>query len=160
MGSVTRSSSQWIPSSSTRPCCLIVEDQALIAMLIETYLEDINCEAAGPFKSGAEALEWLKTHTPQAAILDYGLVDGACTGLAHELLRRRIPFMVYSGYPCRDDAPPEFKDVPWIEKPCRAEDIITAVKLMMQPNHGTQRLSTETCETLDLDEARRVRGSN
>jgi DNA-binding response OmpR family regulator len=160
MGSSTQSSSHRLPSSSPRPCCLIVEDQALIAMSIETYLEDIGYEAAGPFRSGFGALEWLKTHTPQAAILDYGLVDGACTGLAHELLRQRIPFMVYSGYPRRDDAPPEFNNVPWIEKPCRAEDIITAVKLMMQPNHGTQRQLAGTCETLDLTEARRVRKSN
>jgi hypothetical protein len=80
--------------------------------------------------------------------------------LAHELLRRRIPFMVYSGYPRRDDAPPEFKDVPWIEKPCRAEEIITAVKLMMQPSHARRRLPAGTCETLNLNEARRVRKSN
>jgi DNA-binding response OmpR family regulator len=132
MANLALSSTDRLTSSSTSPLCLIVEDQTLIGLSIEAYLEDMGYEAAGPFRSGTEALAWLKTHTPQAVILDYGLADGACTALAHELLRRRIPFLVYSGYTRRADTPSAFKQAPWIEKPCAREDMLIALRLMIQ----------------------------
>jgi DNA-binding NtrC family response regulator len=119
------------PLVTENPCCLIVEDQVLIALSIEAYLEEVGYEAAGPFTNGHEALEWLKSHAPQAAILDYNLKDGVCTELAHELLRRHIPFLVYSGHQRRSDTPSEFSDVPWIEKPCAREEIISALQLIL-----------------------------
>jgi hypothetical protein len=39
-----------------QPCCLIAEDQALIGMALEAYLEDVGILVAGPFASCAEAL--------------------------------------------------------------------------------------------------------
>jgi len=128
----------FLPRASAlhRPCCLIVEDQALIALSIEEGLEEIGYGAAGPFRSGADALDWLRTHTPDIAILDYSLADGACTRLAQELLQRRIPFLVYSGYPRHTSLPSEFERAPWIEKPCPAEDILAAIRLMTWPNHA------------------------
>jgi len=109
---------------------MIVEDQVLIAMSIEAYLEDVGYDAAGPFTSGSEALEWLRSHTPHAAILDYSLKDGNCVELAGELLQRDIPFMVYSGHPRRPEMPREFKDVLWIQKPCAREDMLAALRSM------------------------------
>jgi len=142
-----------------RPRCLIVEDQALIALAIEGCLEDFGYEAVGPFRSGSDALVWLNTHTPQAVILDYSLVDGDCTGLAQELLRRRIPFLVYSGHARSADTPSEFKDSPWIEKPCRSEEIIAAVRLMIQPRHP-QEPSWGTSDKLSRNTRRRFQPSN
>jgi DNA-binding response OmpR family regulator len=118
------------PSDSHGPCCLIVEDQLLIAMSIEAYLEDVGYSAAGPFTSGSDAVEWLRNHTPHAAIVDYSLKDGDCVELAHELLQRDIPFMVYSGHARRPDMPPEFNDVPWLQKPCAREDMLAALRLL------------------------------
>jgi DNA-binding NtrC family response regulator len=126
------STNQWLAAApSSRPCCLIVEDQMLIALSIEAYLEDLGYDTAGPFRSCTEALDWLKVHEPQVAILDYSLVDGASTVLAHELLRRRIPFLVYSGHPRRADMPAAFSAVPWLEKPCAREDILAALRLAL-----------------------------
>jgi DNA-binding NtrC family response regulator len=115
-------------------CCLIVEDQVLIALSIEAYMEDAGYDAIGPFTSGSAALEWLRNHTPQAAILDYNLKDGDCTDLAHELQERGVPFMIYSGHRHSPDIPPEFKDVPWLEKPCSREDILKALQSLVQPH--------------------------
>jgi CheY-like chemotaxis protein len=126
----TIESSRIASSVSPSPCCLIVEDQMLIAMSIEAYLEDVGYHAAGPFTSGSEALEWLQSHKPHAAILDFSLKDGDCVELAHELLQRDIPFVVYSGHPRRPDMPCEFKDVPWIQKPCAREDMLAALRGM------------------------------
>jgi DNA-binding response OmpR family regulator len=40
----------------TSPCCMIVEDQALIGMSLEAFLEDAGFSVAGPFLSCADAL--------------------------------------------------------------------------------------------------------
>jgi DNA-binding response OmpR family regulator len=121
---------QFAPLATDRPCCLIVEDQVLIALSIEAYLEEVGYDAAGPFVSCSDALDWLKCNKPQAAILDYKLKDGACTVLAQELLRCGIPFMVYSGHPRRHDTPLEFTDAPWVEKPCVRDDILAMAQLL------------------------------
>jgi DNA-binding response OmpR family regulator len=129
--SITAHQEQHVASVATdRPCCLIVEDQMLIGLSIEAYLEEVGYDAAGPFVSCSDALDWLKSNKPQAAILDYNLKDGACTVLAHELLRCGIPFMVYSGHPRRHDTSSEFTDVPWVEKPCARDDILAMVQLL------------------------------
>jgi len=63
----------------TVPCCMIVEDQALIGMSLEAFLEDAGFTVAGPFPSCADALRWLEHNTPQVAVLDVSLRDGtAC----------------------------------------------------------------------------------
>jgi len=113
------------------PRCLIVEDQALIALSIESYLEDIGYETVGPFRSGGEALASLDYHTPQAAIIDYSLTDGTCVELARELLRRRIPFVVYSGHRQRDNVSSEFNSAPWLEKPCSRDDLLSALQSIL-----------------------------
>jgi DNA-binding response OmpR family regulator len=106
------------PASSGKLRCLIVEDQVLIAMSLEAYLEDVGYAPAGPFQSNSEALAWLDESTPDLAILDYKLNDGLCIELARTLRSRGVPFVVYSGARQAQGMPPEFEGAPWIEKPC------------------------------------------
>jgi DNA-binding response OmpR family regulator len=63
---------------SSPPTCMIVEDQALIGLSLEAYLEEIGFGGCETLASGAEALVWLATNTPTVAILDYSLRDGPC----------------------------------------------------------------------------------
>jgi DNA-binding response OmpR family regulator len=117
-----------LPAGKLR--CLIVEDQVLIAMSLEAYLEDVGYELAGPFRSNAEALAWLEDSTPDLAILDYKLNDGLCVDLARILKGRGVPFVIYSGDRQASVMPPEFEDAPWIEKPCPRQtflDILTTL---------------------------------
>jgi hypothetical protein len=41
----------------TSPCCMIVEDQALIGMSLEAFLEEAGFVMADPFLSCADALQ-------------------------------------------------------------------------------------------------------
>jgi DNA-binding response OmpR family regulator len=99
-----------------RPRCLIVEDQALIGMSLEAYLEDAGYDVIGPFMRRAQALAWLETDTPELAVLDVMLPDGSSVDLARELRKRGVPFAIYSGLKPATDTP-EFQGVPWLEKP-------------------------------------------
>jgi DNA-binding NtrC family response regulator len=116
--------------SGVEPCapntCLIVEDQALIALALQVFLEEMGLDAREPLSSAAEALEWLATNTPAIAILDYALEDGPCTTLVRTLEERGIPFVIYSGH-SRSIAPPELQHVPWINKPCDREVLLAAL---------------------------------
>ncbi len=111
---------------SSRPTCMIVEDQALIGLSLEAYLEETGFDVGEPFSSASEALAWLATHTPTIAILDYSLKDGPCTMLMRTLQGRGIPFVVYSGH--RRCAAPELQSVPWITKPCDREVLLAALR--------------------------------
>jgi DNA-binding response OmpR family regulator len=104
---------------------LLVEDQALIGMALENYLEDegFTCFTAS---SSSDAITWLKDHNPSVAVLDYKLKDGPCASLATMLRQRGVPFVIYSGFPagaaCR-----ELQGVPWIDKPAARTTLLQAV---------------------------------
>jgi DNA-binding NtrC family response regulator len=109
-----------------QPRCLVVEDQVLIAMSIETYLEEAGI-AVQTVAAIAEAQAWLEAHTADIAIVDFMLKDGPATGLAGELNRRAIPFVIYSGYPPRQGMPTELQGVPWLEKPTSRDTLLKVV---------------------------------
>jgi DNA-binding response OmpR family regulator len=115
------------------PCCMIVEDEVLIALMIEDCLEESGYAPAGPFRSGSEALAWLMSNTPQAAVLDYSLSDGACATLAAELERRGIPFLVHSAHRPDADVPPVFLGAPWVDKPSTRTDLLDALGRIVEP---------------------------
>ncbi|MPR13278.1 response regulator [Microvirga tunisiensis] len=94
------------------PCCMIVEDQALIGMSLEAFLEDAGFSIAGPFPSCADALAWLEHNTPEVAVLDVSLRDGTALPIAHALKERNTPFAVYTGLPFTTSLPDELQDVP------------------------------------------------
>src|ERR687898_619366 len=48
-----------------QPCCMIVEDQALIGMSLEASLEEAGFDVAGPFLSNAQALKWMENPAPE-----------------------------------------------------------------------------------------------
>ena len=115
-----------IARTSVQPYCVIIEDQALIAMSLEAYFEDVGF-AVHTLTSLTQAQEWLKDNTPELAILDFMLRDGPATPLAEELHRRGIPFIVYSGYARHLGVPSQLQEVPWLEKPSRREDLLKAL---------------------------------
>ncbi len=106
--------------------CLIVEDQALIGLSLEAYLEEAGFGVCETLPTTKAALAWMGTNTPDVAILDYSLKDGPCTALARTLRERGIPFLIYSGHP-RSIAPRELQDVPWLHKPCDRAALLAAV---------------------------------
>lgn len=110
---------------SYKPQCLIVEDQALIAMGLEAYLEDEGCWAV-TCDTPEGALRWLTMNTPTCVILDYALRDDTCLSLARELKVRQVPFVVYSGHPPKTGLP-ELEDVPWLEKPVSRDALMNVL---------------------------------
>jgi len=112
---------------------MIVEDQMLIGLALEAYLEENGFAVAGPFPTKGKALRWLTSETPDLALLDVMLADGNCLDLARELKRRGIPFAVYSALPPTDAEHPELGGVPWLEKPVDREVVVRTLGDLLAP---------------------------
>ena len=114
-----------------KPRVLVLEDEALIALDLQDELQDAGYEVAGPFTTCAAALEWLRTHTPGAAILDVALKDGPCREVALELSRREVPFLIYSGHQADRQLLSEFHHITWIEKPVPSEMLVQTCEQLL-----------------------------
>ena len=77
---------------------LVVEDEALVAMLVEDMLGDLGCRVLGPAGSVRQALELLDRETPQAAILDVNLGGESVYPVADVLKAAGVPFVLATGY--------------------------------------------------------------
>lgn len=81
---------------------LVVEDQFMIAELIEALLEDFGCEVVGPVATVEEALAVIKDGGLQGALLDANLNGESSAPIAHALLSIGVPFVVATGYGGRE----------------------------------------------------------
>ena len=83
-------------------CILVVEDEALIAMMIEDSLRAAGAEIIGPAFSVAGALQLIGAvaaeGTLDAAALDVGLEDGMVLPVADKLAALGVPFVFVTGY--------------------------------------------------------------
>ena len=106
---------------------LIVEDEVLVAMLVEELLERMGYEVAAVCSHIEEALDLARTLAVDMAMLDINL-NGRQSFPVAELLRARgIPFLVATGY--GDSVPGSaFDDVPLVQKPFSREALKAALE--------------------------------
>ena len=112
---------------------LVAEDEAIISVILSGDLRDEGYVIAGPFSTGKDAVAWLDEETPDLAIVDYMLRDGACTALLRMLRKRGVPFVIFSGYGRDCDEQNEFSDAPWFEKPASSDALLEALASLSAP---------------------------
>lgn len=96
---------------------LVVEDESLVAMLIETILEDLGGEAVGPMASVDEALAFLADGTAiDAALLDVNLAGRQVFPVAEALQAAGVPFVFSTGYG-EGGLPEAWRGRPTVQKP-------------------------------------------
>ncbi len=103
---------------------LVVEDEALVAMLVEDALQDAGFGLIGPARSVAQAIALLAAETPSAAVLDLNLAGESSAAVADALAARGIPFVVTTGYGAAG-LPPGHRGVPVLPKPYDPADLTT-----------------------------------
>jgi two-component SAPR family response regulator len=103
---------------------LILEDEALLAMLLEDVLAEFGCSVAGTFSQNDAALAFLATN---AADVDFGILDVNIGGqrsdpVAREFDRLGLPFVFSTGY---DDSAlnQTWRGKPSLKKPFRPIDL-------------------------------------
>ena len=127
-------------NSNSSPLVLVLEDEALIGLNLRDDLQDAGYRVEGPFTTCAAALLWLETATPDTAVLDAALKDGPCRAIAQELTRRKVPFLIYSGYHEDRQLLVEFPNMTWIEKPAPCSVLVEACQRLLV---GCDRITQE-----------------
>ena len=69
---------------------LLLEEEAITALDVEHTLADAAVGEVVAFARRARALSWLSAHTPDLAIIDVSLWDGACDDVAEVLATARF----------------------------------------------------------------------
>jgi CheY-like chemotaxis protein len=120
---------------------LIVEDEPLIAMDIETVLhaEGLAVEYC---TSREQALMAIAAKAPSAAVLDFHLKDGEATDIAVELQARDVPVVFCSGIQ-RSDIPQRFRNATWLLKPFNDRELVEAVSDALKIRDFRQQLEAK-----------------
>jgi CheY-like chemotaxis protein len=102
---------------------LVVEDEMMIAMLVEDMLADLGCAVVGPAHGLGVALDLARsTADLDVALLDVNLSGQPVFPVADALRERNIPIIFCTGY---GDAGLREADrgAPVLQKPYRAKDL-------------------------------------
>ena len=112
---------------------LLVEDEAMIAMLLEDMLGDLGCEVVGPAYALASALALAASEAAiDVAILDINLAGRPVYEVADALRARHVPMIFSTGYGDRGLREVD-RGAPVLGKPFRAADLATALHQALEP---------------------------
>jgi PAS domain S-box-containing protein len=99
-----------------KPRLLLVEDEALVAMMIQETLAELGFQVIGPVGTASGALAAARDSHFDAAVLDINLGDGLVYTVAEILEKRGVPFVFVTGYDA-DSVDMRFSGVPVLQKP-------------------------------------------
>jgi CheY-like chemotaxis protein len=95
---------------------LVVEDESLVAMLLETILEDMGCTPVGPASNIDDGEALARGEALDAALLDVNVAGRQVFPVAAALKTRGVPFVFSTGYG-EGGLPDEWRGNPTIQKP-------------------------------------------
>ena len=121
------------------PRVLVVEDEAMVAALIEIILSDAGCVVVGPIATVTRALETIERERVDAALLDVRVNGRQAYPVADALAARGIPFAFVSGF-ARKDMPANYRPCAYVTKPFQPGAILGWLDKMIgragsDPNH-------------------------
>ena len=105
---------------------LVVEDEPLIAMMLEDFLESLGHSVTATCESVNEALVEADKGGFDLAILDVNLKGESVWPVATRLREKNVPFVIATGGHV-DPPPAEFANVPVIEKPYTVDRVTPAI---------------------------------
>lgn len=105
---------------------LIVEDETLVALLMEDILSDHHCKVVGTVSRVSQALDLLKTMPVDVAILDVNVAGQEVYPVAAVLEKSGTPFVFATGYSEGGIAEP-WAGRPLLHKPFQNDDLVKAV---------------------------------
>jgi CheY-like chemotaxis protein len=101
---------------------LVVEDEEMIASVIEEMLLDLGCHQIWLAGNAKDAQAVLAQHKPHAVILDVNLGGDSGYQLAQSLVDAKIPFIFATGYG-RHGLPEQWSTRPIMQKPFKMETL-------------------------------------
>lgn len=107
---------------------LVAEDNAIIAMDLQTILESQGVAIIGPWSTVADALDAVAKGGIDAALLDVDLQDGDALPVIEALAERHLPIVLTTGHDISGRLPQAFASLPLVAKPFVEADIVAALE--------------------------------
>jgi two-component SAPR family response regulator len=105
---------------------LVVEDETMVALDIESMLEELGCVVVASVPRLLKALGLAASLDIDLAVLDINLAGEVVYPLAFRLVARGIPFLFPTGYSTAT-LPPDLRDRPLVRKPVALDGLRKAV---------------------------------
>lgn len=105
---------------------LLVEDEALVSLLLQDSLEEFGCELVGEASHFDDALEKARSMSFDVAILDVNLDGRQTIPIAETLAARGSAFVFATGYGS-PQLPDSVKSAPVLQKPFQQKDLERAL---------------------------------
>jgi CheY-like chemotaxis protein len=107
---------------------LVVEDELLIALLLEEYLVAIGCEVVGIARDSASACRIVEREHPDLALLDVHLANGTSAPVARRMAAEGRPFVFVTAYNDLDQLPGDLRQSTVLPKPVDPARLRTIVQ--------------------------------
>lgn len=120
---------------------VLIEDEALVVMLLEDMLSELGCLVTGMAAHIDEALQLAASTDADLAILDVNLDGEEAYAVAERLAARDIPFVFATGYG-RHGLRGGFENRPTLQKPFRLEDLR---RVILEATAGGSRSDRSVC---------------
>jgi len=106
---------------------LVVEDEMIVAMMLEDMLTDLGHEVVETAMRLPQAMEAARTADIEIAILDVNLDGTTSYAIAEALDARNVPVIFASGYGS-SGLEPAYRDRPTLMKPFLSSDLARAIE--------------------------------
>lgn len=127
---------------------LVVEDEMLVAWLLEDMLAELGCLVVGPVANVKQALTKIEAEAIDVAVLDVNLNGEMSYPIADVLAARDVPFVFVTGYD-KDRMLDGYGTFPVLQKPFhRAELTVTLAKLLAPKEPGAEPSAAIVARTL------------
>jgi CheY-like chemotaxis protein len=113
---------------------LLVEDEAIVSMILEDMLVELGCEIVGPASRLDQALDMLDSESFEAVVLDLNLNGVPTYPVADALAERGVPFLFSTGY---NNLKNGNTNLPTLHKPYGTDQLGAKLNAILGPA-GTQ----------------------
>jgi len=118
---------------------LLVEDDPLLAMDVETCLAAAGYCVIGPVATTASAVRLIQHQSPDLVVLDLNLGTEMAFALPDFLTERKIPFIILTGH-SQTVVAPRYRNRPFLQKPYVAATLLRAIRDTLQEVSGFPEL--------------------
>lgn len=115
-----------MPDDEPKQRILVIEDEAMISMLIEEMVLDSGAEIVGPLATFSEAMDAAREAEFTVAVLDLNLNGTLSYPIADVIRERGIPIIFATGYDA-DGLLERFRGCQTLQKPFSQNDFMKAV---------------------------------
>jgi len=142
---------------STRVRIVVAEDEALIRMDLVEMLGEAGYEVVAQASDGAQAIELVKEHTPDLAILDVKMpiLDGIS---AAEEIIATCPVLMLTAFSQRElvDRARDAGVMAYVLKPFTINDLVPAIEIAISRHTQMRSLAEEVADLHDRLETRKL----